>query len=118
MTVQRIVLDIGTETVAEVRAFYSDLFGLEAVMDQGWIVTLASGEMAPVQISIMSEGGSGTDAPDMSIEVDEVDAVFAKAQAMGAKIVYGPADEPWGVRRFYVCDPTGRVLNVLSHMGE
>jgi predicted enzyme related to lactoylglutathione lyase len=112
----RIVIDIGTDTVAEVRAFYCDLFGLEVVMDQGWIVTLASNEVAPVQLSIMSEGGSGTDAPDMSIEVDDLDAIFAKAQEMGAKVVYGPADEPWGVRRFYVCDPTGRILNVLSHI--
>ncbi|RVA10712.1 glyoxalase, partial [Mesorhizobium sp. M7A.F.Ca.CA.002.05.1.1] len=24
------------------------------------------------------------------------------------------ADEPWGVRRFYVRDPCGRLVNILS----
>ena len=30
-------------------------------------------------------------------------------------IEYGPADEPWGVRRFYVRDPFGRLINILMH---
>lgn len=25
------------------------------------------------------------------------------------------ADEPWGVRRFFVRDPFGRLLNILEH---
>ena len=31
------------------------------------------------------------------------------------QIEYGPANEPWGVRRFYVRDPFGRLVNILSH---
>jgi len=27
----------------------------------------------------------------------------------------GPAHEPWGVRRFFVRDPFGKLVNVLSH---
>lgn len=30
-------------------------------------------------------------------------------------VEYGPADEPWGVRRFYVRDPFGKLVNVLAH---
>jgi catechol 2,3-dioxygenase-like lactoylglutathione lyase family enzyme len=33
----------------------------------------------------------------------------------GFLIEYGPANEPWGVRRFYVRDPFGRLVNILSH---
>jgi len=29
--------------------------------------------------------------------------------------VYPLTDEPWGVRRFFVRDPNGVVLNVMSH---
>ena len=54
--------------------------------------------------------------PDISIEVDDVDAVLEKARAMGIGIEYGPADEPWGVRRFYVRDPFGKLINILSHV--
>ncbi len=115
MVVKRIVFDIQTSDVAQVRAFYAELFGLDTVMDQGWIVTLASGEVAPVQLSVASEGGSGAPVPDASIEVDDVDARYAKAKAMGCEIIYDITDEPWGVRRFFVRDPAGKLLNVLSH---
>jgi hypothetical protein len=29
--------------------------------------------------------------------------------------VHPLTDEPWGVRRFFVRDPSGKVLNILSH---
>jgi catechol 2,3-dioxygenase-like lactoylglutathione lyase family enzyme len=67
------------------------------------------------QISIATEGGSGTPVPDFSIEVDDFEAVLARARAMGSPIEYGPQDEPWGVRRFYVRDPFGRLINILAH---
>lgn len=115
MTVKKIVANIAAPDLDSVRDFYTDLFGLSIVMDLGWIATLASSGQAEVQISIANEGGSGTAVPDLSIEVDDVDAVHAKAVALGVEVVYPLTDEPWGVRRFYVCDPTGKLINVLSH---
>jgi predicted enzyme related to lactoylglutathione lyase len=115
VTVKRIVTNIATDSVPAIRKFYADLFGLDDVMDMGWIVTLASGEKAVTQISIMSEGGSGTPVPDISIEVDNVDEVYRRAKAMGLKFVHGITNEPWGVRRFFIHDPTGKLVNVLSH---
>lgn len=85
-------------------------------MDQGWIATLASDATARVQVSIASEGGSGTPVPDASIEVDDVDEVYRRAKELGHKIEYELTNEPWGVRRFYVNDPAGKLLNVLSHL--
>lgn len=115
MSVRRIVTDVAAERVSDAHAFYRDLLGLEVVMDQGWIVTFASAVPTTPQISVMTEGGSGTGVPDMSIEVGDADAVLEKARAAGYEIVYGPADEPWGVRRFYVRDPFGKIVNILSH---
>lgn len=117
MTVKRIVMDIAASSVDEVAAFYKAVFDLEPMMDLGWITTLSSGQTAPVQISIASEGGGGTPVPDASIEVDDVDAVHQKVVSLGQKITYELTDEPWGVRRFHVLDPTGKLLNVLSHKG-
>jgi len=115
MAVKRIVTNIATGDVARAQAFYGDLLDLRLVMDLGWILTYASeGSMAP-QLSVMSEGGSGTPVPDLSIEVDDVDAVHRRALELGLPIEYGPADEPWGVRRFYVRDPFGRLVNILEH---
>jgi predicted enzyme related to lactoylglutathione lyase len=95
-----------------VQAFYIDLFGLEVLMNFGWIVTLGSEASATTQMSLMSEGGSGVPVPNLSIEVDDVDAVHDRAKQMGCEILM---DEPWGVRRFFVADPTDKILNVLSH---
>ena len=115
MVVKRIVLDIATDSVATLQSFYSELFGLEPIMDQGWIVTLASQDHARVQISIASEGGSGAPVPNASIEVEDVNVVYERAKSMGCKIEYDLVDEPWGVRRFFLLDPAGNLLNVLSH---
>ena len=115
MTVKRSVANIASTSVEEVRAFYEDFFGLGVAMDQGWIVTLASGETAPTQLSIASEGGSGTPVPALSIKVEDVDTNCERARSLGHPIAYGITDEPWGVRRFYVTDPAGTRINVLSH---
>lgn len=115
MIVKRIVANIATDSIADVQQFYADLFDLELVMDHGWIATLASSERAIVQISIASEGGSATPVPDLSIEVDDVEVAYARAKSLNIDIVYDLTDEPWGVRRFYVRDPTGKLLNILSH---
>jgi uncharacterized glyoxalase superfamily protein PhnB len=115
MTVLRIVANLAASNPHKAQAFYKDLLGLDLVMDHGWILTLAAtGKQVP-QLSIASEGGSGTPVPDLSIEVDDVDAVYRQAAAAGHEIVYDLTDEPWGVRRFYVRDPLGKVINILSH---
>ena len=36
----------------------------------------------------------------------------------GVELVYPLTEEPWGVRRFFVKDPNGVVLNVASHRGD
>ena len=115
MAVRRIVANIETKDAAAARRFYHDVLGLDVLMDQGWIATYGSDEQMQVQVSFMAQGGSGTPVPDLSIEVDDVDAVLAAMKAAGFAIEYGPADEPWGVRRFYVRDPLGRLVNILSH---
>lgn len=115
MTVRRIVANLAAADPAAAKAFYRDLLGLELVMDHGWILTFASPAATVPQVSIASEGGSGTPVPDLSIEVDDVDAVLARARAMGFEVTYGPKDEPWGVRRFFVRDPLGHLVNILRH---
>lgn len=115
MAVLRIVANVAAERVADARAFYGDILGLRVVMDLGWIMTFAADGMAAPQISIASEGGSGTSVPDLSVEVDDLNEVLARVTAAGLPLEYGPAVEPWGVRRFYLRDPFGRLVNVLAH---
>jgi catechol 2,3-dioxygenase-like lactoylglutathione lyase family enzyme len=117
MRVKRIVANVATDNPAAAAAFYQDALGLELLMDHGWIATYGSTGEKAVQISFASQGGSGTPVPDLSIEVDDVDAALERMRSAGFAIEYGPADEPWGVRRFFVRDPFGKLVNVLMHRG-
>ncbi|MEO1159878.1 MAG: VOC family protein [Pseudomonadota bacterium] len=115
MTVKRIVANIAANQVSDGHKFYGELLDLKVVMDHGWIVTFAADQSAPVQVSIASEGGSGTPVPDISIEVENVVDVHQRALALGFDITYPLTDEPWGVRRFFVRDPFGKLVNIMSH---
>ncbi|HKU94360.1 MAG TPA: VOC family protein [Vineibacter sp.] len=115
MNVKRIVANVATPDIAAARRFYHDALGLDLLMDHGWIATYGSRQTMAIQISFAAEGGSGTPIPDLSIEVDDLDVALARLQQAGFAIEYGPADEPWGVRRFYVRDPFGKLVNILQH---
>jgi predicted enzyme related to lactoylglutathione lyase len=100
------------------RAFYQELLGLDPLMDFGWIHTYGSQARQArqaIQVSFATEGGFDTPVPDTSIEVDDLDAALARVGLAGIPIEYGPAEEPWGVRRFYVRDPFGKLVNIFSH---
>ncbi|MFC9625247.1 VOC family protein [Streptomyces sp. NPDC056930] len=131
MSVRRIVPNIRTSTgpgaepdadtttavAAAIKrnAEFYGLLGLQEVMNHGWVMTLASASHPSAQISIMEADATAPVTPDMSLEVEDVDAAYTAMQEGGAEIVYPLHDEEWGVRRFFVRDPNGRVINVLGH---
>ncbi|MFD3551270.1 VOC family protein [Streptomyces goshikiensis] len=114
MAARRVVPNIQSAAVQESREFYG-LLGFEEVMNHGWIMTLASPSSPAAQVSLMIRDKTAPVAPDMSVEVDDVDAAYAAVRDSGAEIVHPLQDEEWGVRRFFVRDPNGRVVNVLGH---
>src|SRR5262249_35250316 len=115
MAVRRIVPDFQGPDPDASQAFYVDVLGLEVAMDLGWIVTFAAPDNPTAQISVMRQDATAMVQPDASIEVDDVDAVHDAARRLGYEVVHPLTDEPWGVRRFFVRDPNGKVLNIVSH---
>ncbi len=116
MAVRRIVANLYAADPDQAQRFYADLLGLDRVMDHGWLITFASPASAAAQVSIACEGGSGTPVPALSIEVDDVDDIHRRAREARLDIPYPLTDEPWGVRRFFVRDPFGNLVNILSHL--
>jgi catechol 2,3-dioxygenase-like lactoylglutathione lyase family enzyme len=114
MSVRRVVPVFRSDAEEENREFYG-LLGFEEVMNLGWISTLASPSAPAAQVSFMAADKTAPVTPDMSVEVDDVDAAYAVVRDSGAEIVHPLQDEEWGVRRFFVRDPGGRVINVLGH---
>ncbi len=115
MGVLRAVPDLTTQVPQEDQRFYSNVLGLEPIMDHGWIMTLADPVNSGAQISLMTHDATAPVVPDVSVQVHDVDSTYAAAVEQGAEIVHPLTDEPWGVRRFFVRSPGGHVINVLSH---
>jgi uncharacterized glyoxalase superfamily protein PhnB len=116
VTIRRAVPNIRSDQPAETRDLFVDLLGFEVAMDLGWVMTVASPSNPSAQITIV--GGDDMSAPGISVEVADVDAVHAKAVERGFEIAYPLRDEEWGVRRFMLRDPSGTVVNVLSHLTD
>jgi len=115
LKIKRIITNVESPNIEKANAFYHDVLGLELIMDHGWIRTYGSDSEMTVQISFASEGGSGTDVPDLSIEVDDLEEALSRVKMAGIPLEYGPESEPWGVRRFYVRDPFDKLINILQH---
>ncbi|MDX6325368.1 MAG: hypothetical protein QOK15_1722 [Nocardioidaceae bacterium] len=114
MAVKRIKPNILSERFEESRAFYNGVIGLEGGDGLDWILFFGT-DQREVQLSVMNLDIKAGIHPDVSIEVDDVDAVHARAVAARADIVYPLTDEEWGLRRFFVRDPNGAVINVTQH---
>jgi catechol 2,3-dioxygenase-like lactoylglutathione lyase family enzyme len=115
MNIRRVVPNIETVRIAEVRDFYVEALGFEVAMDLGWIVTLASPSNPTAQIQLLGHDATAPMVPALSVEVADVDAAHRAAVERGLEIEHPLTDEPWGVRRFFVRDPSGTVVNVVSH---
>ena len=117
MSVRRIVPNINSADPSAAKPFYQGMLGLDVAMDMGWIVTFASSSNATAQVSVVASNTRSEPHADISVEVADVDACHAAAQRQGHPVVYPLTDEPWGVRRFFVRDPHGVIVNVVSHKG-
>jgi catechol 2,3-dioxygenase-like lactoylglutathione lyase family enzyme len=113
MTINRAVPNVRSDRPAETRNFFVELLGFETVMDLGWVVTVASPTNPSAQVTIISNDDPA--APGISVGVDDVDAVHARAVEQGLEIAYPLRDEEWGVRRFMLREPSGTIVNIVSH---
>ena len=115
MSTERITPDLNCRSLPLAARFYQEVLGLEPVMDHGWIMTLADPRQPRCQISLMTQDQTAPANPAASVQVDDVDAAYSAAVKSGAEVVHPLTDEPWGVRRFFIRDPDGHVINILSH---
>ena len=119
MRVTGVSANLPVADIGAARAFYTDYLGLdEEDLGLGWVARYRSSDgRACVQL-VTRDAGSPEDSV-LSVHVgDGVDEAYAEARRRGYEIVYPLTTEPWGVRRFFVRDPGGNVVNVVSHRDE
>ena len=78
--------NVRSDRPTETREFFVELLGFEVAMDMGWVVTVISPTNPSAQVTII--GNDDLAAPGISVEVDDVDAVHARAAEQGAEIAY------------------------------
>jgi catechol 2,3-dioxygenase-like lactoylglutathione lyase family enzyme len=114
---KRIVAYAGGADIAASRDFYVAVLGMRVAMEEP-VLNLQSPD-EPVAEIIVGAQEMQEAQPSFGVDVGEpaaVDAVHAEAVRRGLRVVYPLTDEPWGVRRFFVEDPGGTVVNVLAHI--
>jgi len=111
-----------TGDVPRARAFYAQLLGLDETFASDWYVSLAAPGDGSVQLGIVANDHDSVPAAFrataagllVTVEVDDVDAVHARAVAAGLPFHVPLRDEPWGQRHFITEDPDGALVDVVT----
>lgn len=117
MTVKvvEVIADLHVDDVDASRKFYADYLGLSTEeFNLGWVARFTSPETG-AHVQVVTRDAAAPEDPVVSIKVEDVDAAYDDARQRGYEIVHPLTDEAWGVRRFFVRDPDGNVLNIVQH---
>lgn len=111
----RIIPNLPVADIEAAEAFYGGFLGLSTEeFNLGWVARRTHPETGAHLQLVTADATAEVDSV-ASVTTDDVDAAYAEAQARGLDIVHPLTTEPWGVRRFFVRDPDGNVLNIVGH---
>ncbi len=79
MRVIRIVPNLRMNSSEASSDFYAGFLGLELQMDMGWIATFVSTANPTAQLSTITEDATAPILPNVTVEVDDVDGLYAEA---------------------------------------
>jgi catechol 2,3-dioxygenase-like lactoylglutathione lyase family enzyme len=113
MMISRIVPNLNVTDASRGHEFYVNFLGLEKAFDLGWIANFRSPANPAAQVSLVSGDATAREDSVLSVGADDIEAAYAFAQRLGYEIVHPLTDEAWGVRRFFVRDPHGNVINIV-----
>jgi catechol 2,3-dioxygenase-like lactoylglutathione lyase family enzyme len=112
------------EDLPRTKTFYRNVLGLTGVFEDensaafdlgGTIVNLLAVSAAPELITPGTVAGPDVGArSQLTIDVDDVDAVCAELDGRGVVLLNGPLDRPWGVRTACFTDPAGHVWELAQ----
>ncbi len=111
-----------TDDVAGTAAFWERHFGFRRAFEADWYVHLISEASDQANLAILDYRHETIPTPFrkkaagmlVNFEVEDVDALYAKAQAEGLKIHLALRDEPFGQRHFITEDPNGIAIDVIK----
>ena len=119
MRVTGLSTNLAVADIERAGSFYADYLGLSVeAFNLGWVARLRSPD-GRAHVQLVTRDATSPEDSVISVHVgNDVDEAYAEAQRRGYEIVHPLTDEPWGVRRFFVRDPDGNVINIVSHRDE
>jgi len=122
------VITLFVEDLAASKKFYTEVFGLGVLMQDevsalvrmsNLVLNLLQATEAPTLVEPAAVGSAGRGAQLLlTIKVDDANAVVAKLEAHGVKLLNGPVDRPWGRRTAAFADPSGFVWEIAQELPE
>lgn len=116
------------EDTKQSKSFYEKVFGAPAVYEdddavafqfENVIVNLLKTDAAHELIDPAPVGGRDADARyQLTIGVDDTDAVCSQLADLGVELLNGPIDRPWGVRTASFRDPDGHIWEVAANLSQ
>lgn len=113
---------ICTDDVAGTSAFWQRHFGFQPAFQSDWYVHLAMPQATSANLAILDYRHETVPGPFrkpttgiiVNLEVEDIDAEYARAMAAGLKIHVTLRDEPFGQRHFLTEDPNGIGIDVIK----
>jgi uncharacterized glyoxalase superfamily protein PhnB len=115
-SIRRIVPDLPLVDREGSVEFYVNHLSFRLAMDLEWVMNFVSPGAGHAQVILIRDDLTAPVRPVATIEVADVDRAHDRLVGSGFQIVHPLTTESWGVRRFFVEDPNGNVINVLSHV--
>ena len=114
--------DICSTKLPESKQFYGSLFGMKPVFDIDWYVQMQADHDENVQIAFVAKDHPSVPrgfavVPQgvvITLELDDVDSAYERAQELKLPIVQELRDEEWGQRHFMVEDPNGLLVDAVK----
>jgi catechol 2,3-dioxygenase-like lactoylglutathione lyase family enzyme len=113
-----------TDDLAASKEFYARAFGISVHFEDDASAVFRFGDtlinllkadeahelIAPATVAAAASGAR----MQLTLGVDDVDAVCAELAARGVELLNGPMDRPWGVRTAAFADPSGHIWEVAN----
>lgn len=111
----RITPNLPVADIEGAREFYTDFLGLGLEeFNLGWVARFTN-EETRANVQLVTRDADAPVDSVLSVHTPDVEAAFEEAQRRGYEIVFPLRTESWGVRRFFVRDPDGNVINIVQH---
>jgi catechol 2,3-dioxygenase-like lactoylglutathione lyase family enzyme len=122
MSISRLIPNVCSQNLEASRDFYTQLLGLEVAFESDWYVQVISSTYPQLELGFIRQDHelippafqARPQGSYLTLVVDNVDAVYAQAQAMHLEVLKPPQDEFYGQRRMLIVDPNGLLLDIST----